>query len=81
MANEIQRRFIKMRVADTRCPDEIRAQGINDDVVYMLRERIECAHWQYVKDHFVAAVGVDNDEIRAGHECIGRDRELGVVSG
>ena len=57
MADEIQRRSIKVRVADTRCPDEIRAQGISDDVVYLLRERIECAHWQYVKDHFVATEG------------------------
>ena len=57
MVDEIERRFIKMRVADTRCPDEIRAQGISDDVVYMLRERIECADWRHVKDHFVGIEG------------------------
>ena len=57
MANEIERRFIKMPVADTRCPDEIRAQGVDADVVYLLRERIECGDWKYVKDHFVAIEG------------------------
>ncbi len=57
MASEIQRRFIEMRVAETRSPDEIRAQGISEDVVYLLRERIECAHWQYVKDYFVGIEG------------------------
>jgi hypothetical protein len=57
MADEIERRFIKMRVADTRCPDAVRAKGINADVIYLLRERIECSDWQYVKDHFVAIEG------------------------
>ncbi|MHC4562198.1 MAG: hypothetical protein ACYS8X_05425 [Planctomycetota bacterium] len=57
MVNEIERRFIKVRVADTRCPDEIRAKGISDDVVYLLRERIECAHWRHVKDYFVGING------------------------
>jgi len=53
---EIERRFIKVKVADTRCPEAIRALGVEARHVYLLRDRIDCSHWQHVSKHFLGPV-------------------------
>lgn len=57
MKEEIEGRFIKKRVGDTRCPELIRAAGVKADYVYLLRDRIECGQWEHVADHFVSIRG------------------------
>ena len=57
MKSEVQKRFIKMKVEETRCPELIRRAGVEDRQVYLLRERIECDHWQRVAEYFVQIRG------------------------
>ena len=57
MGSDIEDRFIKKRVEDTRCPELIRAAGVEADHVYLLRERIDCGAWELVADHFVPIKG------------------------
>jgi len=57
MGSDIEDRFIKKRVEDTRCPELIRAAGVEADYVYLLRDRIQCGQWKHVADHFVPIKG------------------------
>ena len=57
MEDDIERRLIKMRVDDTRCPDTIRELGITAEHVYLLRERIDCGDWRHVKEYFTTVPG------------------------
>ena len=57
MSSEIDARFIKKRIEDTRCPEQIKAAGVKAGYVYMLRERIECGDWQHVAEYFIAVKG------------------------
>jgi len=57
MKNEIEKRFIKKRVVETRCPELIWNAGTKSEHVYLLRERIECGQWQYVSEFFVPIKG------------------------
>ena len=57
MKSEIEKRFIKKRVEETRCPELIRAAGVESGYVYLLRKRIECGQWQHVAEYFVPIKG------------------------
>ena len=49
---EVEGRFLKKRVDETRCPDMIRALGVEGEYVYLLRERIDCSRWNRVSEYF-----------------------------
>lgn len=57
MTDDIEQRFIKKRVDETRCPAEIRSSGVLEEHVFLLRERIECGDWKHVKEYFVLITG------------------------
>ena len=57
MKNEIEKRFIKKLVNETRCPELIRDIGIKNEYIYLLRERIECGEWQYISKYFIPIKG------------------------
>ena len=57
MKSEIERRFLKIRVAETRCPEVIRQLGVMRESIYVLRERIDCSHWDAVREHFLEVAG------------------------
>jgi len=57
MKNEIEKRFIKKRVEETRCPELIRIAGVESGYVYLLRKRIECGQWQHVAEYFIPIKG------------------------
>ena len=57
MSSDIQERFIKIRVDETRCPDLIRAAEVRSEYVYLLRHRIDCGQWQHVSKYFVPITG------------------------
>ena len=57
MKSEIEKRFIEKRVEETRCPDLIRAPGVESGKVYLLRERIDCGQWKHVAECFVQIRG------------------------
>ena len=48
----IERYFLEKRVDETRCPEKIRALGVEGEFVYLLRERIECNDWKKVSKYF-----------------------------
>ncbi len=49
---EVEGRFLKKKVNETGCPDLIRALGVEAEYVYLLRERIDCSHWNKVSEYF-----------------------------
>jgi hypothetical protein len=49
---EVEGRFLKKRVDETRCPDMIRALGVEAEYVFLLCERIDCGHWNKVSEYF-----------------------------
>ncbi len=57
MKSEIERRFIRKRIEETRCPELIRAAGVRSGHVYVLRERIDCGQWKHVSEYFVPIKG------------------------
>jgi len=57
MKSEIEKRFIKKRVEETRCPELISASGVESGYVYLLRKRIECGQWQHVAEYFIQIKG------------------------
>ncbi len=57
MTNEIDKKFIKKRIDETRCPELIADAGIRNEYVYLLRERIDCGQWQHVSKFFVPIKG------------------------
>ncbi len=57
MERDIEDRFIRKRVEETRCPELIRAAGVEAGHVYLLRDRIECGQWEHVADHFIPIKG------------------------
>ena len=63
LQREVERRFLKKRVDETRCPDMIRALGVEGEHVYLLRERIDCSHWTQVSEYF--------RQVRGRHIVIG----------
>ena len=57
MKTELERRFIRKSIEDTRCPELIRPAAVAGDVVYLLRERIDCGQWEHVSEYFVPIAG------------------------
>lgn len=57
MKNEIEKWFIKKRIGETRCPELIANTGIKNEIIYLLRERIECGEWKHVSKFFVPVKG------------------------
>jgi hypothetical protein len=53
MADELERRFIKIRVGDSRCASEIREAGVTATHIYLLRERTDCSHWKHIAPYFM----------------------------
>ena len=52
IATEIARRFLRMPVDQTDCADAIRALGIAEEHVYVLREPIDRRYWPCVAPYF-----------------------------
>ena len=50
-------KFLTLRVEQTRCPEAISAVVPSAKRFYVLRERLNCGHWDYVRDCFHQVTG------------------------
>lgn len=57
MASPVEDKFLTIRVGDTRCPERIGAIAPSARKIYVLRERVDCAHWGHVRDCFHQVTG------------------------
>ncbi len=57
MPLRVEDKFLTLRVEDTRCPEKINALVPSAKRIYVLRERLDCGHWDHVRDCFHQVTG------------------------
>jgi len=57
MNSDINEKFLQINVESTRCPEKIRAMGIEKKSIYLLKNRIECGDWKLIDHLFTKVTG------------------------
>jgi len=57
MAPRVEDKFLTLRVEQTRCPEAVHAVAPSAKRIYVLRERVNCGHWDHVRDCFHQVTG------------------------